>query len=260
MILKEDSRRKHAFTLTELLVSIAAIALMAMLAIPALAHAGNRSPAASCISTMRQLMIGWSLYKEDHNDSLMPNASIGAGTAAWCNGTESWSSSDANTNASFLLTSLMAPYVGNDLHAYKCPADVVPSLNGQRLRSRSMNGQMGASSSVNAGWLSYTKGSDLNCPTPANAFIFCDEHPGTLNDGFLDLSLSTPSFPGIPANYHGNACGFSFADGHAEERHWTTSSLALPVTLGASFPTGSSASVQNADWIWLRLHSACQHH
>jgi len=47
--------------------------------------------------------------------------------------------------------------------------------------------------------------------------VFVDEHPDSINDGWL-----TASWPGgggwgdLPASYHAGTCGIGFADGHAE--------------------------------------------
>ena len=56
---------------------------------------------------------------------------------------ESWGPVDGNTNVSLYTDTLIFPYISSNITVLKCPADVVPSANGQRLRSYSMNGQMG---------------------------------------------------------------------------------------------------------------------
>jgi len=50
-----------------------------------------------------------------------------------------------------------------------------------------------------------------------------DEHPDSINDGFLqtdphtDISQWNPAtWNDLPATYHDGACGFSFADGHSD--------------------------------------------
>ncbi|MGO8699756.1 MAG: hypothetical protein ACLQVY_18810 [Limisphaerales bacterium] len=46
----------------------------------------------------------------------------------WCGGgEENWTTSDQNTNTTYYLGCLLAPYVANGIGVYKCPADVVPS-------------------------------------------------------------------------------------------------------------------------------------
>ena len=107
----------------------------------------------------------------------------------------------------------------------------------------------------NPGYRVYIKGSDLVRPTPANAFVFADESMLTLNDGYLQIGLNSPSFPDVPACYLEGGCGFSFADGHGEIHRWQTSVLLIPVRQGVT-GTQLSAGANNADWIWFTQHAS----
>lgn len=134
-----------------------------------------------------------------------------------------------------------------------------------------MNGQMGMiyfyqnrnsgpASYDNPGMV-YVKTPDLTCPTPANAFILCDESMYTLNDGYLQVDTHGGSFPDVPAAYLDGACGFGFADGHADLHRWQTTALTIvPYKAGV---TGSYPAVpgglRNVDWIWFAQHTACDH-
>jgi prepilin-type processing-associated H-X9-DG protein len=253
---------KYAFTLVELLVVVATVALLGCLIIPAFASAKIRSPAVGCLSNLRQLQIGWLMYKDDNNDVLMPGGPAGfPSNQVWCAGTESWGSTPGNTNRALYLGSLMAPYVSSNVTVFRCPGDVIPSANGTRLRSYSMNGQMGAvygPPNYNPGWRQYTTASDLTCPAPKDAFVFLDEHPGSIDDAFFQESTTSPKFPNVPAAYLEGGCGFSFADGHAEIHKWKTPVLQLPVIQGVTV-INTAPTADNADWIWLVEHTACNH-
>jgi prepilin-type N-terminal cleavage/methylation domain-containing protein/prepilin-type processing-associated H-X9-DG protein len=257
-----QKKTKQAFTLIELLVVVGILALLFGLCLPALAKSKNRSPAAGCLSNLRQMQAACAMYADDYNGALMPNAPASATPISrmWCGGSENWFTALPNTNAASYLPALMGQYVSSNLTVLHCPGDLVPSANGQRIRSYSMNGQMGAAngfSNPNSGWRQYTYEYDLTCPAPSDAFIFCDEHPGSLNDGYIQGNLNTPSFPDVPASYLEGGCGFSFADGHAEIHKWRTQTLLIPVVAGATI-ANLSASGSNADWLWLRSHSACK--
>jgi prepilin-type N-terminal cleavage/methylation domain-containing protein/prepilin-type processing-associated H-X9-DG protein len=258
----QEPRLKRAFTLIELLVVIGILCLLASFMLPALARAKIKSPSAGCLSNLRQMQLGATMYRDDNNDFLMPNApTLEVG---WVQKTEDWHTNPGNTNVAYYTNSLLWPYVNQDISVYRCPADFKPSDNGYRIRSYSMNGQMGLppsdpSANYNTGWRLYQKGSDLTCPTPANAFVFCDESMFSLNDGYLQISANSPAFPDVPAAYHAGGCGFSFADGHAEIHRWQGPNLvAVPysynvVNNGVYTPSSGT----DPDWPWLIQRAAC---
>jgi prepilin-type processing-associated H-X9-DG protein len=246
-----------AFTLVELLVVVALLALVSALMVTALAKSKSRSSSAGCLSNLRQLQTGCATYSDDNNGTLIPNAPVGS-LSGWCGpGQENWYNLDANTNPVYYRTSIIAPYISSNITVFRCPGDVVPSDNGQRIRSYSMNGQMGTTIMYNSPWRSYFNESDLTCPTPKDAFIFCDEHPGSLDDGYLQLSLNSAYYPNVPASYLEGGCGFSFADGHAEIHKWRSRFLLVPVMKNVTFPSGAQSSGSDLDWIWLKQHSSC---
>jgi prepilin-type N-terminal cleavage/methylation domain-containing protein len=264
--LKNDSRNrvgKKGFTLIELLVVIAIIAILAGLLLPALSRAKGKALAAGCLSNLKQLQLGWIMYTGDANDTMVPNAPLGYPlNQSWCNAQygENWASSPENTNEVTLRTALLAPYMANQVGVYRCPADKLPSQNGTRLRTYSMNAQMGCTytkplvQSYNPGFRTFTKVSDVNpLPGASQAFVFCEESMETMQDGFLQVDSSGGKFPDVPGSYHNWGCGFSFVDGHSELRNWVTPVLKKAVVTGRGYNTGGQSvatTVNNADWIW----------
>ena len=266
----------HGFTLIELLVVIAIIAILAAMLLPALSKAKSRAQAIQCVSNLKQLQLGWINYANDFNDYMLPNAPLGVASAtdptkntkSWCSGaSEGWGNYDANTNTFYYTTSIMAPFMGNQLGVYRCPGDNIPSANGQRLRSYSMNSQMGnvepgtynSTRTYNAGYGAYKKASDiLRCPGPSQSFVFCEENMCSMNDGYLQVNNGSAIFPDVPGSFHVWNCGFSFADGHAEQRKWATSVLKIAVRFNFTQNNVGAGTAQNADWRWFTERAACK--
>jgi hypothetical protein len=251
-----------------LVVVLALIAMGTAMLATGLAHTRPNSRLLQCLSNKHQLALACSMYSHDWNDYLVPNAPAGE-WRGWCNGTENWGSSGANTNQDYYRTNCLGQYVLNKFKAYKCPDDTIPSDNGDRIRSISMNGQMlGAipvpgGNSYNPGWSTYKKVSDLTSPTPAMAWIFCDENIYSLNDGYLQMGLNSIDYPEVPAAYHGGANCFNFADGHAEAHLWEwkgtffSGLMNCPYVYGVSgthWPSGGT----DKDWLWLKARTSSQ--
>ncbi|MGP1345760.1 MAG: type II secretion system protein [Phycisphaerales bacterium] len=78
-----STSRRAGFTLVELLVVVAIIALLIGILIPALSAARASAIATKSVSNLRQLAHGWHVYADEHDDVMLPGryANLGGGAS-----------------------------------------------------------------------------------------------------------------------------------------------------------------------------------
>ena len=265
------TNHRRAFTLIELLVVIAIIAILAALLLPALNRAKARSLGIACTSNSRQLGLAWHLYADDNSGRLVNNGVFNGWesfygpetgrpveTPNWVYGMIDWTTSPDNTNSQLIANGLLYPYT-QQTKIYKCPADShlspVQRASGfvQRVRSVSMNMFVKGSAIRGEYWLSgfaaFAKENEFITPSPSQLWVFADENPDTINDGWLHTSMDNANeWNDMPGSYHNGACPFNFADGHSELHKWQ-SSKSSPRVIYERIPVEDPGSV-DIQWVF----------
>jgi prepilin-type N-terminal cleavage/methylation domain-containing protein/prepilin-type processing-associated H-X9-DG protein len=263
----------RGFTLVELLVVMGIIAILAGLLLSALVRSKARAYGIFCLNNTRQLTLAWIIYADDHDGRLAYNlggdASRKTGKTVapfnnlnWVNGIMDWELSADNTNTALIAEASLGPYANKVVSIYKCPADRVlsePQRRAgwkQRARSYSMNAMVGDAGEIsqlgfnanNPEYVQFFKFSSI--PNPARIFVFLDEHPDSINDGYFLNRDYYLEWIDLPASYHNGAGSFSFADGHSEIHRWRYPRTKQPAEPDATTLPLSIPINQSADFYW----------
>ncbi len=275
----KDSRfrvTRNAFTLVELLVVIAVVAILATLLSAALSEAKSKGHSISCLSHERQLIVAWHVYADENEGRVAKNygitrtlETIADGTYQnWVNNVLDWSTDSINTNKALLFAGGLGPYLAKQHEIYRCPADSVLSPEQRsvgwtaRTRSYSMNAMVGdagefTTQGFNTNNPAYQQFFALTeIPQPSDIFVFIEEHPDSIRDGYFLNSAYSYQWKDLPASYHSGGANLVFADGHAEYQRWKVGSTRVPPRPLAFEPLGTLEGSERRDFSWLMQHTS----
>ncbi|HNS22712.1 MAG TPA: type II secretion system protein [Sedimentisphaerales bacterium] len=244
----EPKGEQGGFTLVELLVVIAVIAILLAVFIPALRRARERGQRVVCLGNLRQLTIAWTAYADQHDGDLVPGRAYGTETVtdhhdrsiylgwmgrAFCY-PESRSELVENPNKGALW-----PYLRN-VDVYRCPRGrtshaatygIVSAANGAKIEGTYVPGPVGNTVSgcrVGNTVLRLTRLTDIVSPGPGARAVFVDmgQTPNG-EDHYYYLAPRWDKFS-APLPLHAGGITVSMADGHAEYWKWSRDTTEMP--------------------------------
>lgn len=166
----------------------------------------------------------------------------------------------------WIKAGMLYPYL-QTVNVFKCPVDQLQVMQGTvgstrtpviggpiQNRTYSMNCWMNPCNmwlGTTWGYTEYYKISQDVHPGPSSTFVFVEENPYSIDDGYFAVEPNqTTVWANCPAVYHGNASVLSFADGHSEAHKWTDANMIN--ARGANI----TASPNCNDLAWLNARSS----
>lgn len=244
--------RAAAFTLVELLVAIAIIAILAALLLTAVSHAKVQGQRTGCVNNIRQLSMACKMYADDFGGQLAASWPLGDDTntvvnpTCWCPG---WASTEDDntlygpvpqfsaTNVYALQQGVVWPYI-KVAGPYRCPADLRQIEGVPVVRSYSMNSWICGRSNHDPSGQATTYPTpqddtalfftffrtESQITKPSEIWSLIDEDGTTINDGMFVVDMGSQNdIADLPSTVHSDTYNIGFADGHMEAVAWKES-------------------------------------
>lgn len=237
---RAPEQKRAGFTLIELLVVIAIIAILAAMLLPALTRAKRKAMAATCLSSQKQLAMGWEMYADDNQGRLLSFDTVvnGSGDTPWRYSTpipppQIPAGASPQTKDTLLL---QAGYIQGALYRYAPNPNVLHCPGDLRYNTAGLNnfttppgsfayGSYSAVTTLNGQYAQLYKQSSLM--HASERYLWVEENdPRGENVRSWEFVGGTPPaftdarFTDSMASWHGSSSTLCFADGHASSHKW----------------------------------------
>jgi len=226
------------------------------------------------MNNQKNLILSWILYSSENSSRLAYNLGKVGSTFAqttspnWARNVMDWELSPDNTNTGFVQQSLLGPTCAYSSPIFHCPSDRAMSTVQKsagwpgRVRSVSMNAMVGDPGDL------LVNGINVNNPNceqfltesdfkdTSSIYVFLDEHPDSINDGYFLAMPNTNTWIDLPGSYHSGGGSFSFADGHTEIHRWKDASTIRPPVPGAAQTPLQLHYNELDDYNWVIAHTS----
>jgi prepilin-type processing-associated H-X9-DG protein len=275
-------QNRAAFTLMELLVVLATVALLAVMVLPALAATKPNSKLFLCMNNLKQLALAWTMYADDNNDMLVGLNTTPLNPVNWRTSYKlvlgAAPAGLSPKQAWIYLVELgyrkPSPAFDGPLFKYApntdvvhCPGDPFCTLSGTAFRWDSYSGVNG----LNGETKPYlTKRTQVIHPGGRIIWVEAADGRGEnvgswqmKTNGTPALGFSNAIFEDPPAAYHTGTANFNFCDGHVENHKWlgaATFTYALSQNPNKDNGSPEKLAAQylgNVDAIWVGSHYPC---
>jgi prepilin-type N-terminal cleavage/methylation domain-containing protein/prepilin-type processing-associated H-X9-DG protein len=256
---------RSGFTLVELLVVFAVVAILAALLLPTLARAKESTRRTVCMNNHKQLLITWELYSTDNAMLLVRNGHPPLGVPPevklWM--FASHGNVATRTNPVYTVDpkySAFATYLKR-APVYKCPSDkhTVGPKKTPTSYSYAMNCFLSpvgiVSNIVEAPRRHRVYYRAMQIEAPAQRFVFIDGNAQSLCCPAFMVNPAPGGFFHYPGTYHHGGAVVSFADGHAERKRWVDKTTFRRNPGDALFEITGGGSPNNKDVLWIQQHS-----
>ena len=237
--------KKRGFTLIELLVVISVIAILLGILMPALNKARELGKRVVCLTNLKNLTMGWTMYATENNGKLcsgqlaIPEVKI----PIWCGDAQSKYPEEQQKAA--IQSGAIYPYVKN-VNVYRCPTAVKGEFESYAV----VDGMSGRGADLietgtSSKGLIYTNMNDIK--NASARMVFLDE--GYISMDSYAIRYTRNWWWDRPAIRHGKGDTWAFADCHAEFNKWagqTTIANGKTRELGVNQGGGSQLTEANS--------------